>query len=76
MNSKAQLRRKIAQILNGEEGEELTIIYHNPVTGEAEILHQSPAVKKVEIGVDDPKTGETFLKLRNHDPKAGSQEQG
>jgi len=77
MTTKAHLKRKIAQLLNGEEaGDSLTIIYHNPVTGEAEILYQSPAVKNVEIEVDHPKTGETFLKLRNHDPKAGSQEQG
>jgi hypothetical protein len=77
MSTKAHLKRKIAQLLDGEEaGDSLTIIYHNPVTGVAEILYQSPAVTSLQIEVDDPKTGQTFLKLRNHEQTAGSQKQG
>jgi hypothetical protein len=67
MVTKAQLKKKLRNLLKGESlGETLTIIYHNPATGEAEILFQSPAVKGLQIEVDGPATAETFIKLREH----------
>ena len=74
--NKRLLKRKLTSLIDGEPlGEELTILYKNPVTGVTEVLYQSPAAKGLEVQVDDPKTGQTFLKLRDHEHKEDTQKQ-
>ncbi len=47
--SKHTLKRKINDLIDGTpEGDVITILYHNPVTGEVEVLYQSPAAKRLE----------------------------
>lgn len=47
--SKHTLKRKINDLIDGTpEGDDITILYHNPVTNEVEVLYQSPAAKRLE----------------------------
>jgi hypothetical protein len=47
--SKHTLKKKISDLIAGTpEGDDITILYHNPVTGEVEVLYQSPAAKRLE----------------------------
>lgn len=67
--SKTALRKKISNLLdNVPDGEVIEIYYTNPATGETKLIFQSPAAKGLQIEVDDPKTGETYLKLSGRKP--------
>lgn len=63
--SKHTLKRKINDLIDGTpEGDDITILYHNPVTNEVEVLYQSPAAKRLEA---EEKKKQSNLKPTDHE---------
>lgn len=44
MGRRSILRGKIKILIDGKPEDDITIIYHNPVTGEAEVLYKSSEI--------------------------------